>query len=197
MSVPAELIRPFVRRFVEGTLTNNDTLPGLATLAAKTSLHYDTIQHIWTGRSENVGFDVADRILCATNSVQAWYTGELGEIYWTHVLRDIAPPVDRCQRRGCVEKIPPKTNSGGYPRKYCSRTCRDAASRQRRAAKQGKSGRYSNPYDKCVHGHDWSEENTYTSPQGKRLCRACMRIRQRGERRRRRNREARLESVAA
>lgn len=27
----------------------------------------------------------------------------------------------------------------------------------------------------CLHGHPWTEENTYYEPSGKRACRACMR----------------------
>ena len=186
MSVPGELLMPFVAEFVGESPTMNGELPGLLVLAEKTALSYDTIQELRTGKAGQVSFEVADRVLCATNAVQAWHSpGPLRDIYLTHTLSEVKPPSDRCQRKGCSSKIPPKTWSGGQPRKYCSRTCRDAASRTRLRDKIRK-GRYSNPLDKCVNGHDWSPENTYISPGGKRLCRPCMRKAQKLRRRKRR-----------
>lgn len=178
--VPARLLRPLVQEFVgESEIPSmGGPLPRLTVLADKTNLHYDTIQHIWAGEEKTVEFEVADRILCAINAVQAWFREPLAEIYRNaNSLGAIDPPKGRCQRRGCSNPLPPKTWPGGQPQKYCSRTCRDAASRSRLRDKT-RVGRYSNPLDRCVNGHDWSTENTYISPGGKRLCRVCMRQRQ-------------------
>lgn len=190
MTVPAALIRPYVLEFVDDPIpAPGQPLPALTTLATKTALSYDTIQRVWAGTTESLQFDVADRILCAVNAVQAWFREPLRQIYTQHALPEIVPPRGRCQRRGCTASLPPKKQPGGQPRKYCSRTCRDAASRARCRDKI-RTGRYSNPLDRCVHGHDWSPENTYVSPQGKRLCRQCMRDNQAQQRRRARQRLA-------
>jgi hypothetical protein len=40
----------------------------------------------------------------------------------------------------------------------------------------------------CLHGHEYTPENTYVTPDGRRQCRACMRIRQARRYREARNR---------
>jgi hypothetical protein len=185
VSVPPELLQPYVADFVDEAQARG-ALPGLSILAEKTGLCYDTIQRIWSGNARGtVTLEAADRILCAVNAVQAWYVGPLHEIYAAKPLNEVPVPKGRCQRRGCTKALPVKTWSGGLPQKYCSVACRNTASRWRYKRRIGRPvGRYSNPFDACVNGHDWSPENTYISPGGKRLCRQCMRDNQRRQRQR-------------
>lgn len=189
MSIPVALLQPYVAEFVAPTLTNDDRLPGLTTLAEKTCLSYDTVQRLWSGAVDSVSFEVADRILCAINAVQAWHRpGPLSEIYATRDLLEVnaggfqtGPPSDRCQRHGCSNKLPPVTHRGGQPRKYCSTKCRVSAANKRNRPEP--QGRYSNHNDVCPSGHDWSPENIYITPAGHRQCRVCTRERIRARRR--------------
>lgn len=192
MSVPAALIQPYVVEFVEEhkEFDRRERLlsPGLTTLAIKTALHFDVIERVYSGRKISVQFDTADRILCAVGAVQAWYDEPLLSIYREHSAMEVDPPKNRCHRRGCSNVVPPRAFPGGRPRKYCCLSCRNRDYLRKR---RPRVGRYSNLMDKCVHGHDWSPENTYVTPDGKhRLCRQCMRDNAKAQRQKQRKRKA-------
>lgn len=193
MNIPAQLIRPYVIEFVDDAPVMNGPLPGLTVLAEKTELHYDTIQHIWSGEANALEFDVVDRILCAVGAVQAWFAEPLAEYYRGRIATRPRKPKSRCHRVGCSNKIPQREWPGGQPSKYCSVKCRISA-QNKRQRNRFRKGRYSNHKDKCVNGHDWNEENTYVTKTGHWLCRVC--IRDRARERRRLARQARLEDAA-
>lgn len=67
-----------------------------------------------------------------------------------------------CRQRNCVN---PEHLEIVTPRENMARSLNQGA----RALRE----------DKCIHGHDYTVENTYYSPRGYRRCRACMRIKDR------------------
>jgi hypothetical protein len=148
-------------------------------------------------KSKRISFDFADKILCKLDLVNLWYE-PLKDIYESLDLskpsrHDLKVLVDgkRCAKVGCANVFIPGTpQGGGRPQRFCSTKCRISAQNKRRVEAQrlreGRQPRYGNPNDTCINGHDCSPENTYISPQGKRLCRGCMRDNARRTRQRKR-----------
>lgn len=65
------------------------------------------------------------------------------------------------------------TDKRGY--RHCV-TCRRDRMRARRAANPGLGrGGFNKTKTHCPKGHEYSEENTYFNPQGRRMCRTCAR----------------------
>lgn len=73
-------------------------------------------------------------------------------------------------------------NTTTYKRGCRCDDCCEASTRERRMRRQRSAGTVPHNRDKthCVHGHEYSSENTLIRPDGSRSCRACNRIRNRG-----------------
>lgn len=64
----------------------------------------------------------------------------------------------------------------GRVNRICLACKREASTRQRRAAGM----KPKSPLSHCQRGHDFDSDNTYVSPDGRRQCRACIRLRRKG-----------------
>lgn len=168
-----------IRPYLEQWIGNDETR--IATLSDKAVLHVSTIERILSGQMKVVSFNVADRLLCSVNAVQAWHKGELGVIYQTISLDHKGGPLGErnvCARVGCSEKVVLK--KGGHGKKYCCRDCMRAMSLERlglrprgASASKGKAGQEF-PYV-CKNGHERTLENTLIRKNGTRLCLECRR----------------------
>mgnify|MGYP001407000648 CR=1 FL=1 len=177
MSIPVPLIAPYVKEWV------GDDESRVSTLSVKATVDEALIWRVLSGTAKAVGFNIADRLLCATGCVTAWHTGRLGEVYWKHPLpgkidkggKPKTLPV--CARVGCSNTPPPSKPRGGR-RIYCSRPCLMSAARDRRRERQTGNPvrtKKNRRYDKCPRGHDRSPENVSFDKRGKIGCRECHR----------------------
>lgn len=154
----------------------------------QTLTQYWDVWDVWKmmggGKPKWVDFDFADKVLCVLNLVDLWRE-DLADIYDNVVLvddnrrspRKVPKGYQRCAAKGCNHVFQignPTPQGGGKARKFCSPECRITTANRRQWDKN-RVHRYGTPYGTCVNGHDRSPENTYVSPQGKRLCRGCLR----------------------
>jgi len=169
----------------------------IRTLSYQSDLKEDMLSHILRGRAATIDFDVADRLLVVMDKHHLWYT-DLADVYQSariadekrHFVVETVAPERRCEKKGCSNTFPVTKKRGGHERRFCSTQCRRSAAEQRKREREGKKLRYSNPNDKCVHGHEWTEENTlwaysvgYAKP--RRRCKACTYARNEEARKRR------------
>lgn len=172
MSIPTRLLRPIVAEYVEKQ-TEDDPREALALRAGVSRSLVDKLLSP-AAPSDYVEFPAADRLICAMGNVFVWYLGELGEVYWKARIRETKAMSPICEARGCGNPVPPKTHTGGKPRRFCSTQC---AKRTWDRNKDGTKRTIEEArYDKCPHGHDRSPENTGYY-KGSPYCRVCDRER--------------------
>lgn len=200
--IPAEPIVQVIRGYLDAMgerLTDGTFQPlSLHLLAERADILGDTLYHLLSGRTQTIDFDLADRLLCVTNQTELWLT-DLQDIYEEAVLEEgekkfnvsTTATVARCANKGCSNTFSLVRTHGGRPRKYCSEKCRRRMADVRKRERQGRPVRFSNHNDTCVHGHDWTPENTlwfHEKKDGKKRkrCKTCVYARNEAARRQKR-----------
>lgn len=92
-------------------------------------------------------------------------------------LRDLISQIRRLSVGAPADGILHGTEHG-YQRQCCRcRLCRDASARARRQRRrQPTPWPHNRDKTHCIHGHEFTPENTYVRPKGWRECRACHRL---------------------
>lgn len=157
--VPTDRVAPILRRTLEETFCDGDIdASGLSRTLYR-----------WEFEVEYVGFDTVDAAFCSLN-LDVWriWNEDLRDIYLGLTFRETPNLRDprRCRGPGCLN--PTELGERGWKR-YCCDNCKAKADRERRRVREGRAKRTGGKYDRCVHGHDRSPENT--SSQGK--CLRC------------------------
>lgn len=187
--LPARLVAPYVNKWLEE--------PGrlVESLCDRTdNLGWRVDERILLHIRQGVGnctFDIADRLLCATENVEAWRADAELSVYYDMPLSEVSPWSKgersakpgrkvRCARKGCSNVWEPKQgrghkSTGPTRKKYCSESCSSMAYAYRSgkrptpsASPQGVAS------ERCRNGHLRTMDNTATSKAtGKRYCRDC------------------------
>ena len=143
-------------------------------LAQKVGMNKDSLDHIVQGKTETIDFNMADRLITHSVGPSAWYAyPELKKIYFEADLSDkgVPPGHAKCRRRGC-ENVFEISQYGRYPKRYCSRNCKNytntVTSRRKAGVKDHTKW--------CKNGHKRTRHNTRYVKAGYRRCMTCKRI---------------------
>lgn len=164
--VPTEVIVPLLEEHLaQRTEEYAEEIDARGILAEQAGLSEKALWRMFSGETQQMRFDTADRLLVAIGKMHLWYT-DLQEHYWNgEVPPDWAKPI-KCARPGC-ENWFELAHDQSAKRKYCSRACKHAASEYRLGTHRPRALM-------CRHGHPRSE-NDYVRPNGTRTCRECLR----------------------
>lgn len=163
-SVPTARVGPIIGALVEerwpARLRPDNEDGGYDILAEKVGCHRDAIYFIVEQRYEYVGFDLADKLLCALGRWDMWH-GELEDIYPTKFKETCAAP-------GCSRQFW-EYHRGGKPKRTCSKRCRARLDSVQLGRVRAGGARV---MGRCNEGHRFTPDNTLWSG-GYRRCRIC------------------------
>lgn len=176
-SVPTAVVGPVIAQLIEERWPARRRPEGeewgVSILAEKVGCHPDALDAIIRQKSEGVGFDFVDKILCALGRPDIWI-GALADVYNDIVF------MSGCALSGCNRSFRESSRGRHGPKRYC---CARHAKHAYDVRKGASTGQFLRKRGYCLKGHKMTPENSKRNTDGKVQCRTCDNARRRERRR--------------